>query len=49
MIYYGGNVLRTTGLSLKQLLFTILYASIVIPLDIIRKILLKRKNLNTGV
>ncbi len=49
MIYYGGNVFRTNGLSLVQLIVTILYASLVIPLDMIRKILLKKKNLNTGV
>ena len=49
MIYYGGNIFRTNGLSLVQLLITILYASLVIPIDMIRKILLKKKNLNTGV
>ncbi len=49
MIYYGGNVFRTNGLTLIQLLVTILYASLVIPFDIIRKIYLKRRNSNTGV
>lgn len=49
MIYYGGNVFRTNGLSLYQLIITICYASLVIPLDMLRKILLQRKNLNTGV
>ena len=49
MIYYGGNIFRTNGLSLVQLIITILYALLVIPLDMIRKILLKKKNLNTGV
>ena len=49
MIYYGGNIFRTNGLTIKQLLITILYASLVIPIDILRKILLKRRNLNNGV
>ena len=49
MIYYGGSIFRTNGLSMYQLIITILYASLVVPLDLIRKILLKNKNLNTGV
>jgi len=49
MIYYGGNIFRTNGLTMKQLVFTILYASLVVPFDLVRKILLKRKNINTGV
>ena len=49
MIYYGGNIFRTNGLSFNQLLVTILYASLVIPFDICRKILLNEKNLNNGV
>ena len=49
MIYYGGNIFRTNGLTLKQLIFTILYASMVIPFDVFRKVILKRKNINTGV
>lgn len=49
MIYYGGSIFRTNGLSLFQLLVTILYASLVIPLDLFRKILLNKLNINTGV
>ena len=49
MIYYGGKVFRTNGLSLIQLLVTILYSSLVIPFDLIRKIILKNKKLNKGV
>ena len=49
MIYYGGSVFRTNGLSLMQLILTIMYASLVIPLDMLRKILLQKRNLNTGV
>ncbi len=49
MIYYGGSVFRTNGLTIVQLLITILYASLVVPIDIIRKMYLNRKNINTGV
>lgn len=49
MIYYGGSVFRTNGLTLVQLIIMVLYASLVIPLDLIRKLFLRRKNANTGV
>ena len=49
LIYYGGNLFRTTGLSLFELEIMILFASSVIPFDIIRKIILKKKGLNSGV
>ena len=49
MIYYGGNVFRTNGLTFTQLIITILYASLVIPFDILRKLLLRKKNCNSGV
>jgi len=49
MIYYGGNVFRTNGLSFNQLFMTILYSSLVIPIDLFRKYLLKRKRINNGV
>ena len=49
MIYYGGSIFRTNGLTLVQLLVTILYASLVVPFDLIRKIYLNHKNINTGV
>ncbi len=49
MIYYGGSVFRTNGLTFTQLIIMVLYASLVIPLDLIRKLLLRRKHANTGV
>lgn len=49
MIYYGGSVFRTNGLTFIQLLMMILYASLVIPLDSIRKLYLNNKKINTGV
>ena len=49
MIYYGGSIFRTNGLTFRQLIITIFYASLVIPIDIIRKLYLNKKNINTGV
>lgn len=49
MIYLGGNVFRTNGLTIIQLIITILIASLVIPIDIVRKMLLNKFNCNTGV
>ena len=49
MIYYGGNIFRTNGLSFNQLFITIMYSSLVIPIDLLRKIFLKRKKINIGV
>lgn len=37
IIYFGGSILRTTGLSLYELQFVILLALLVIPVDFIRK------------
>lgn len=42
MIYYGGSIFRTTGLTLYELNFTLLLAFSVIPFDFIRKQLIKR-------
>ncbi len=49
LIYYGGNLFRTNGLSIEQLIITILIASLVIPIDLLRKIYLNKKNINSGV
>ena len=49
LIYYGGNIFRTTGLTFIEFQVMVLLALTVIPVDWIRKFLLKRKNLNTGV
>lgn len=42
LIYYGGNLFRTYGLSSKELIITILLASTVIPVDWLRKLATKR-------
>ena len=49
LIYFGGEVFRTTGLTPKELLITILIATTVIPVDFIRKIILKKTNHKLGV
>lgn len=49
MIYYGGTVFRTSGLTLKELITTIILASTVVPVDIIRKLLLRLKGEKGGV
>ena len=49
LIYYGGNVFRTSGLTLFEFEIMILFAITVIPFDWIRKLILKYKGKNTGV
>ena len=42
IIYYGGNTFRTIGLNAKELNIMIILASTVIPIDMLRKIVLKK-------
>ena len=49
MIYYGGNIFRTTGLTFYELDMTLLFSSLVLPFDFLRKIVLKKLNKQTGV
>ena len=49
MIYFGGSIFRTSGLTIKELLITILLASTVIPVDFIRKLILRSKGEKSGV
>ena len=49
LIYYGGNVFRTSGLTLFEFEIMIMFAVTVIPFDWLRKLLLKTKGKNTGV
>ena len=49
LIYYGGEVFRTTGLTFYEFEFMILVAFLLIPFDIIRKIILKKKRVKMGV
>ena len=43
LIYYGGSLFRTYGLSVKELLIVFVMALTVIPIDLFRKVLFKRK------
>ena len=49
LIYYGGSIFRTSGLSLFEFEIMILFALTVVPFDIIRKLILKKKGLKFGV
>ena len=49
MIYYGDNIFRTTNLNLIQLEFMIMLSFTVIPIDWLRKYILKKHNKLTGV
>ena len=42
LIYNGGNLFRTYGLTLKELLFVLILAFSVIPIDILRKYFIKK-------
>lgn len=46
LIYNGHELFRTYGLTIFELIFVILMALTVIPMDFIRKIILKRKGIN---
>ena len=41
LIYNGGSLFRTYGLKINELIFVILLAFTVIPLDLIRKLFIK--------
>ncbi len=45
LIYFGGTLFRTYGLSIKELLFVILMAFTIIPFDLIRKFYLRKKGI----
>ena len=49
MIYYGGSIFRTSGLTIKELLITIILSFTVIPVDNIRKLILRTKGIKGGV
>ena len=46
LIYYGGELFRTTGLTIYEFEIMIIISFLLIPFDIVRKILLKRKRVN---
>ncbi|MBE6138873.1 MAG: calcium-translocating P-type ATPase, PMCA-type [Firmicutes bacterium] len=49
LIYYGGDIFRTTGLTLQEVEIMILLASTVIPIDWLRKVYLRLRGNKGGV
>lgn len=49
LLYKGGITFRTYGLTIKEFIVMALFSFSVLPVDILRKIILKKYNLNTGV
>ena len=49
LIYFGGNLFRTVGLSFKEFNFMLCFSMTVIPFDWVRKYMLKRRKINYGV
>ena len=49
LIYYGGEMFRTNGLSIYEFIIMFIFSLLVLPVDFIRKILYKRYNFDLGV
>ena len=49
LIYFGGEIFRTTGLTIYEFEIMILVAFTIIPFDILRKLVLKIKRSDMGV
>ena len=49
MIYFGGSIFRTSGLNIKEFIIMLVLSLTVIPIDLIRKILIKKNNYQIGV
>lgn len=49
LLYFGGNLFRTAGLTLKEFIVMILVAFTVIPFDFLRKYFLRKKGIVGGV
>ena len=49
LIYFGGELFRTTGLTFYEFDFMLLIAFSIVPFDFIRKMILKKKNIERGV
>ena len=43
LIYFGGSVFRTYGLTLKELVLVLILAFSVIPIDLLRKVMFKKR------
>ena len=49
IIYNGGDVFRTYGLKINELILVVILALTVFPVDWLRKFILKKKNIKLGV
>ena len=49
LIYHGGTVFRTSGLSVDEFIIMFMFSLLVIPIDFVRKIILKYKKIELGV
>jgi magnesium-transporting ATPase (P-type) len=49
IIYYGGQLFRTYGLTIKELLLVIILSLIAFPIDVLRKLYMKKKGFSIGV
>ncbi|MBR7041870.1 MAG: cation-transporting P-type ATPase, partial [Bacilli bacterium] len=49
LIYYGGEIFRTNGLTIHEFIIMFMFSLLVIPIDFIRKLLLKKYNQELGV
>ncbi len=49
LIYYGGELFRTTGLSIYEFEIMILLSFSIIPFDFIRKLILKKTNMSRDI
>lgn len=49
LIYCGGTVFRTSGLSMYEFIMMFLFSLLVVPIDFLRKLILKVKNKSMGV
>ena len=49
MIYFGGNLFRTSGLTLKEFITMLIFASTVVPVDWCRKLYLRKRGMIGGV
>ena len=49
LIYYGGELFRTSGLSIREFIIMFMFALLVIPVDFMRKMILKSRNKELGV
>ena len=49
LLYFGGDLFRTSALTLTEFIIMLIFSATVIPIDFIRKILLRKKGIIGGV